>query len=33
MLDKYLPSKPLHIPLQHWWVAHLGVLGEKDIQV
>jgi hypothetical protein len=33
LLKKFLPTKPLLIPLQYWWVAHLGVLGEKDIQV
>lgn len=33
MIRKYLPFKPLQIPLQYWWIAHLGVLGEKDILV
>jgi hypothetical protein len=33
MIRKYLPAKPLGIPIQHWWIANLGVLGEKDIHV
>lgn len=33
LIAEALPKHPVPFPLQHWWIANLGVITEQDIAV